>query len=200
MDPRSLLSIPRIYSAFRRLIGRNSARSTYARDHLRVQAGQRVLDIGCGTGDILEYLPDVDYTGYDISQDYIDRAKRRFGHRGKFHCHPVGAELDIPKGAFDIVIAHGVLHHIDDLDAQILFQVAKGALKPGGRLVTFDGCFTDDQSILSRFVVSRDRGQHVRDAAAYEQLARTQFSEVSVFIRHDLIRIPYTHIIMECTA
>jgi SAM-dependent methyltransferase len=195
---RALLSHPLVYSLFRRLVGRDSARERYAREHLRVQPGQHVLDVGCGTGDILEVLPAVHYVGYDVSADYIERARRRFGERGEFHCQAVNDALPVAPASFDLVIAHGVLHHLDDAEAATLFRVARRALKPGGRLVTYDGGYTPDQSALARFVVSRDRGRHVRTREAYERLARAEFDDVKSFVRHDLIRIPYTHIIMEC--
>jgi SAM-dependent methyltransferase len=194
---RSLLSHPLVYSLFRRFVGRDSARARYAREHLRVQPGQRVLDLGCGTGDILEVLPQVHYTGYDASPDYIGRARRRFGHRGAFHCAAIDEGFS-PGTGFDVVIAHGVLHHLDDGEAATLFRVARRALKPGGRLVTYDGCFIPDQPVLARFVVSLDRGRYVRTREAYERLARAEFDEVKSVVRHDLVRIPYTHLIMEC--
>jgi SAM-dependent methyltransferase len=195
---RRLLAHPLVYSLFRRLVGRDSARERYAREHLRVQPGQRVLDVGCGTGEILEILPAVQYAGYDLSPDYIARARRRFGERGEFHCRAVDDDLPVTPSSVDVVIAHGVLHHLDDDQARTLFRVARRALKPGGRLVTYDGCFTPDQSAAARFVVSLDRGRHVRTREAYERLARGEFSEVRTFVRHDLVRIPYTHLIMEC--
>jgi SAM-dependent methyltransferase len=200
MDPRSLLGRPRVYSLFRWLVGRDAARSVYAREHLRVQPGQCVLDVGCGTGDILDVLPPVHYAGYDISPDYIDRARKRFGHRGEFHCRAVDDDLPVAPASFDVVIAHGVVHHLDDDGARTLFRVSRRALKPGGRLVTYDGCFTGDQSAAARLFLSMDRGGHVRERASYEALARSQFDQVRSFVRHDLIRIPYTHLIMECTA
>jgi len=138
---RGLLAHPRFYSLFRRLVGRDTARTVYAREHLRVEPGQRVLDIGCGPGDILAYLPAVHYEGYDISPEYIARARERFGERGAFHCRAVDDSLPVPAGGFDVVIAHGLLHHLDDDEARSLFRVARRALKPGGRMVTFDGCF-----------------------------------------------------------
>lgn len=200
MDPRKLLAVPMFYSLFRQFVGRDSVRRQYAEDHIRAKAGQRVLDIGCGTGDILDFLPNVDYVGFDIDPDYIRLARQRYGTRGTFFCEPVGEGVNAPAASFDIVIAHGILHHLDDDEAKALFSIAHKALKPGGRLITFDGCFSDDQSRLSRFFVSRDRGRHVRCREAYEALARTAFDRVGVTIRHDLIRIPYTHIIMECAA
>lgn len=200
MDPRSLLAGARVYSLFRRLVGRDGARSVYAREHLRLQPGQRVLDLGCGTGDILEHLPAVQYVGYDISPRYIERARRRFAQRGEFHCRAVDEDLALATASYDLAIAHGLLHHLDDDSARRLFRIAKRTLKPGGRLVTFDGCFVEGQSAAARFFLSLDRGGHVRERAAYESLARGEFDRVQSWVRHDLIRIPYTHLVMECTA
>jgi len=200
MDPRSLLSHPAVYSLFRRLVGRDSVRSVYAREHLRIAPGQRVLDLGCGTGDILEFLPPVAYVGCDASAAYIARARRRFAQRGEFHCCALSDDLPVAAASFDVVIAHGLLHHLDDEAAALLFRTARRALKPGGRLVTFDGCFAEGQPTLARLLLSIDRGRHVRDRAAYERLARAEFSAVHSALRQDLLRLPYTHLIMECTV
>ena len=94
--------------------------------------------------------------------------------------------------------AIGVLHHLDDADAVRLFELASAALKPGGRLITYDGCFVKDQSSLAKWFISRDRGQYVRDADGYVSLASQVFTHVRVSIRHDMMRIPYTRIILEC--
>jgi SAM-dependent methyltransferase len=200
MDPRKLLGVPAVYSLFRKFVGRDTFRRRYADQHIRAQAGQRILDIGCGTGDILDFLPAVDYVGFDMDPDYINAARQRFGSRGTFFCEPVSEGVNVPPTSFDIVIAHGVLHHLNDDEARALFKIARSALKPGGRLLTFDGCYSDDQSWLSRFIVSRDRGQHVRSREAYEALALGIFKQVKASVHHDLIRIPYTHLIMECEA
>jgi SAM-dependent methyltransferase len=101
---------------------------------------------------------------------------------------------------FDLVLATAVLHHLDDDEAVQLFEVAREVLKPGGRLITLDGCFVADQSSITRFILSRDRGRYVRTKDAYLSLAQKSFKDVQLSIHHDLIRIPYTHIIMECMA
>lgn len=45
----------------------------------------KILDVGCRTADILMYLPkDIVYYGFDLSREYINSAKNKYGNRGKF--------------------------------------------------------------------------------------------------------------------
>lgn len=198
IDPRAILSLPAVYSLFANLVGGNS-RKRFVDEFLQPREGDRILDIGCGPGDLLEHLPkSVDYLGFDGSEQYIASAKKRFGTRGQFFCQLVKNDTLEKIGEFDIVIASGVLHHLDDAESGHLFDIAKQALKPDGKLVTLDNVYTADQSAVARYLISRDRGQHVREEAAYAALARSRFSDVQVAIRHDMMRIPYTHIFMTC--
>jgi SAM-dependent methyltransferase len=194
----SLLSLPAVYRCFRLAVMGDSGR-IYVSDYVKPVAGEKVLDMGCGPGDIMSYLPAVDYLGFDINADYIEAARERFGKRGRFFCGDVGlVAIDQEVGTFDLVMATGVLHHLDDGRAARLFELAYKALKPGGRLITYDGCYVAGQPRLARFVVSRDRGEFVRGCEDYARLAAGFFSKVEAFVRHDLLRIPYTHLIMRC--
>lgn len=202
MKPRDgvyfLLTFPSVYRLFRAIVRGDGCR-IYVSEYVRPVPGEKLLDIGCGPGDILEDLPAVDYLGFDINPKYVEAAQNRFGHRGRFFCGDVGlTAIDKEAGSFDRVLATGVLHHLDDNQAISLFKLARRALKPGGRLVTYDGCFVAGQAKLARFVVSRDRGQFVRECAEYVKLAAQVFPEVRSFVRHDLLRIPYTHVILQC--
>lgn len=80
---RALLGVPAIYRAFQRAVGGDVGRRI-AREHIRPQPGERLLDVGCGTGGMLRVMPDVNYVGVDISADYIADARRRHGGRGTF--------------------------------------------------------------------------------------------------------------------
>jgi len=99
-------------------------------------------------------------------------------------------------GTFDIVIASGILHHLGNSEAMRLIEVAFSSLRPHGRLVCFENAFTDDQSYISRLIVSLDRGQNVRTPDGYGELLHKYFSSVSTHVYHDLLRIPYTHVIL----
>ncbi len=196
---RSVLSIPMVYETFQRAVGSPRVRRELVDHYVGPRPNLRVLDVGCGPGDLIDYLPGVVYTGTDLSGSYIASARRRFGDRGRFFAGRI-ADLDPAElGQFDVVIAKSVLHHIDEDEALHLFDVASGALAEGGRLVTLDAAYTSDMSRAARFVVSRDRGQSILAPAGYESLARRAFAEVEMSVHHDLLRIPYTHVFMSCS-
>jgi hypothetical protein len=52
---------------------------------------------------------------------------------------------------------------------------------------------------MARFLISKDRGQNIRSPEGYQSLARPFFKEQITEIKNDLLRIPYTHFIMECS-
>jgi len=200
LDSRAILSLAAGYRLFGKLAGAHRLRVEHVKRYIRPKAGDRVLDCGCGPGDFLEYLPDVDYVGVDISEDYIESARGRFGDRATFRVGSVGHETMSEEGHYDLVLANGLLHHLDDHQAGLFLRVARRCLKPSGRLVTLDGCYTDGQSRGARFFLDRDRGSYVRSLEAWLDLVRPVFPTVEPHVRHDLLRIPYTHVIMECPA
>ena len=195
-----LLEKPALYQLFSRLVGAESSRAEFVEKYVRPRAGDAVLDVGCGPADILDHLPEVGYFGFDISPSYIESARRRYGDRGQFFCERVSEARAFAEreGTFDIVLAIGILHHLDDGEARDLFSLARRALRAGGRLVTLDPCYVAGQSAIARYLASRDRGRFVRTEAQYRALAQPAFGEVKSTVRHDLLRMPYTHIILEC--
>lgn len=198
---RSVLSNPAVYNATQRAFGADAARRDIASRYLRVTSEDRILDIGCGTAEILPYLPaSVEYWGFDLSEAYIEAAQKRFGNRGFFRCADVGAYIDQDRlPDMDLVLATGVLHHLGDSECLSLISIASSVLRPGGRLVTVDPTYASGQSRASRWLVSRDRGQSVRTPEDYRALATTEFERVQAHLRHNMIRIPYSHCVMVCT-
>lgn len=194
---RAILSHPLIYSSFQSLMGAHKIRQNFVANYVKPFPGMKVLDVGCGPADILAYLGDVVYWGFDISEAYIEQARTRFGQVGTFNCKQLQPEDLAGLPEFDVVLALGLLHHLDDTVATGVMALALQALKPGGRLITMDPCFDSSQNSVARFLVRNDRGQNVRDKVGYETLAGKVFSSLRVDVRHQAW-IPYTHCFMEC--
>lgn len=194
---RGLLALPIVYRLHNLIMGKSNINRTVINDFVKPKKGDKILDIGCGEADILNFLPEVDYIGIDGNKKYIEYAKKRFHNRGKFQCALVDKHNLEEQGTFDFMFAFGLIHHLEDEDVIKLYQLAKAALKKDGKLITFDGVYTEDQSKFSKWLVSKDRGQSVRDIKGYTSLAEKEFSNFKYTIKHDLYRIPYSLIIME---
>lgn len=200
LDLRRFLARPGFYRLFRNLLFGKRGRQVLLDEFIRAKAGDRLIDIGCGPGVMLDDLPEVDYVGIDIEERYITRARRLYGRRGRFLLGTAGLDGIDLRGDRDIALAIGVLHHLTDDEARGLLAAARKALRAGGRLITFDNCYTPDQSRFARLVIDLDRGQFVRTREAYEGLIAEVFPRRRVVVRHDLLRIPYTHIICEASG
>jgi SAM-dependent methyltransferase len=198
VDPRRLLASPELYRVFQRFVRAKDSIGRFANEFLRVQPGQRVLDIGCGPAEIRDHLPpDVDYWGFDIDPSYIAAAQARYGQRGRFAVRAVSPGAIDDLGTFDAVISIGVLHHLSDADADAVFASAAKVLRLGGRVITCDGAYVKGQNPIARLLLWLDRGRYIRAPEAYLALARRHFPQAAVTVVNDLLSIPYTHCIIE---
>ena len=194
----AVLSSATIYRLFQGLLGGHATRTAFARDEIRPFPGIRVLDIGCGPADVLDYLPaTVHYWGFDISERYIARARARHGNRGRFLAKEFEPADVANLPPMDVAIATGLFHHLDDATAGKLLATIRAALKPGGRLLALDGVFEPGQNPVARWLIARDRGQHVRTRPQYEALYARAFPAPRVRIHHRAW-LPYTYCLAEC--
>lgn len=114
-------------------------------DSLGLRPGNRILDVGCGSGRHLAALyryPAVTVVGVDFSCEDLTEAQKRLELHDRLGEHGGGRwrlltgdirNLPFPDGAFDFVICSEVLEHVPD------HHTAAGdvlrVLKPGGQLV-----------------------------------------------------------------
>jgi 2-polyprenyl-3-methyl-5-hydroxy-6-metoxy-1,4-benzoquinol methylase len=189
-----------VYERVQRLIGGEAGRRRFEREFVRPAPGARILDIGCGTGAVVEHLPaGVDYVGYDFNPRYIEEARRRFAGRGRFYCGRVEEAPQEAEG-YDLVLAMAILHHLEDAQADGLVESARAQLRPGGCLVTLDPVRHPGQSALTRLLLALDRGRRVRTPEEYRGLAAARFASVDSTLLTDLNRIPYSHFVMRASA
>jgi ubiquinone/menaquinone biosynthesis C-methylase UbiE len=101
----------------------------------------RLLDIGTGTGRVLELLaPRVSQgVGVDASKAMLALARSRLARPGLAHCSVRLADmyrLPLAEASFDIAVVQMVLHYAEDPPG-VLAEVAR-VLRPGGRLIVID--------------------------------------------------------------
>jgi SAM-dependent methyltransferase len=196
---RSILSHPLVYQTYQRLVGIDIAFKKYINEIIKPEGNCRILDIGCGEGYILNFLPEnVTYVGYDMSPSYINYAKEKFGNRGMFINERVSEMTMDSHSSFDIVLATGLLHHLSDEEGEELFRIGTACLRPGGLMYTYDNAFFTGQSMLARYISSKDRGQHVRYPEQYRAIGLRAFNKVEIIVKHNMIRIPQTICILRC--
>jgi 2-polyprenyl-3-methyl-5-hydroxy-6-metoxy-1,4-benzoquinol methylase len=194
------LAFPWVYRSLQRALRKEGTVESIVSNYLGPLRGSRLLDVGCGPGTLRQFLGDVNYTGIDRNERYIREAQERFGDRGRFILADVDqvAQMNLPP--FDAITMFGLLHHLDDRQAATLMAAARPLLSAGGRLVTTDPCFVDRQNPIAWLLAKADRGRNVRRADAYRALAAGAFPKVELHVRDDLLRLPYNHAIMVCSA
>ena len=199
---KRLLTIPRFYELFQKFLGGDHAKRWLARNFWKPRSGEVIVDIGCGSGTILEFLPpDIEYLGIDISEEYIRSARRKFSDRAVFFqgtAHDFVNQNDSYCGSVDLVLCNGLLHHLSDGEAFEVLELSKRLMKPDGRLVCLEATFLARQTRLSRWILNRDRGKHIRSEQDWKKLFGQAFESYSTQILTGVLRIPYTHIVIEC--
>ncbi len=128
-------------------------------DLAKIQPGEKVLDVGCGTGSLaitakLKVDPSVEIYGIDAAPEMIERARKKATKAGvdiDFQAGLVEA-IDYPDAIFDVVLSSFMVHHLPgDLKSKAFTEMYR-VLKPGGRLLIVD--FNPPKKRLTLFVLS----------------------------------------------
>jgi len=165
---------------------RHLSRSPVGREGSR--EGIRLLDFGCGTGELLESLRRLgfggDMQGCDISEGMLREARKRWKDGpipGLFLAGHAGSA--VPDSSYDVVVACCVFHHILPRDRGTVLKDIFGALLPGGRLVVFEH---NPFNPLTRLIVARARVD--RNAALLAAGDASKLAAAAGFVR---LRISY---------
>jgi ubiquinone/menaquinone biosynthesis C-methylase UbiE len=129
------------WDRIRRLHTADDMVETTIRDLLHERPFRSLLDLGTGTGRILELFgPEIDRgLGIDLSLDMLAIARSRLDHAGLKNCSVRQGDifdLAVPRDSFDVVVIHQVLHFLDD-GARAIREAAR-VLRPQGRLMVID--------------------------------------------------------------
>lgn len=195
----SLLGTALGYRAFKVATRGDATMAAMAAQYVKPSPGERILDVGCGYGDLSTHLPDVKYVGIDSNEGYIDFAKREHGRHGEFLLGDVSNLPADSLGTFDAAVAIGVLHHLPDAAATSMLRSLSEILAPSGRFVAAEPVWDPDQQTTARVLAALDRGRFVREEQRYVDLLSPWFPKVECETRHDLFWFPYTHCMITAT-
>jgi ubiquinone/menaquinone biosynthesis C-methylase UbiE len=156
-----------LYDPLTKLMGAEAAHRQLI-DQAGLEPGQRVLEIGCGTGSLTVLVkvlhPGVDMVGLDPDPKALDRARRKAARRR------VSVQLDrgfsdalhYPDESYDRVLSAFMFHHLARYEKERSLQEVRRVLRPGGsfHLLDFGGTHSRSGGLLARLL---HRSEHVRD-------------------------------------
>ncbi|WP_327407749.1 methyltransferase domain-containing protein [Streptomyces sp. NBC_01281] len=164
--PGVTIATPRSYELFVDVCfaGRRHRLFTRLAELSGARAGDRVLDVGCGTGYLTRRMavrvgPEGAVTGVDASPpvlDYARRKKQPRGHAPITYKEGIAEALALPDASFDTVVTSLMLHHLPEEVRPAALREMYRVLRPGGRLLVVE--FRPPKSRMGRHMVHGGAG------------------------------------------
>jgi ubiquinone/menaquinone biosynthesis C-methylase UbiE len=153
-----------LYDPMVKLLGGDAARRALV-EQAQLQPGQRVLEVGSGTGTlstmIKKLYPSVDVVGLDPDHKALARAQRKAA-REKLAIHfdqGFADALPYPEKSFDRVFSAFMFHHLSADERVPMLREGRRVLKPGGEfhMLDFEGSDHGAHGFLARILHSHER-------------------------------------------
>ena len=194
----NFLNNPLVYKFVQKVMSGTSFRADIIKKNIKKKK-LKILDIGCGPAEILTHIPECEYYGYDIDTRSINYAKKKFNKKNYHFFNKRFNEKEIKKlPKFDYVIFFGILHHLNDSEIMKILNLCKKKMKKKSKLLTEDPVIIENQNIIARNLILKDRGKNVRKKKEYISILKKHFKNVKPKITHQFF-IPYTWFTTVCS-
>jgi ubiquinone/menaquinone biosynthesis C-methylase UbiE len=146
-----------LYDPLQKLLGFEAIHRQLV-DQAGIRPDHRVLEIGCGTGNLAllakRLHPDAEVVGLDPDPKALARARRKAGRKALSVRLDLGfaQELPYPDASFDRVLSAFMFHHLGPDDKEKALREVRRVLKPGGSLHLLDlgGAKASSDGFLAR--------------------------------------------------
>jgi trans-aconitate 2-methyltransferase len=163
---------------------------------LDLRGDERVLDAGCGTGQVtallLDRLPHGRVVALDGSRSMLEQARARLGDE---HVEYVEADLEGPipiEGTVDAVLSTATFHWIRDHEA--LFRHLAAVIRPGGQLATQcggEGNIASIQAILAELEILQAGWKNFAEPeTTSRRLEAAGFTDIEVWLQPESAPLP----------
>jgi ubiquinone/menaquinone biosynthesis C-methylase UbiE len=150
-----------------------------------LEAGQKVLDVGTGTGILIPYLsravgPSGSVTAIDYSENMVQICRTKHSHLKNVTIELKNIEETVfPAESFDAVICFGVFPHLDNKEKAL--QNINRILKTGGKLVIAHALSSEELKAHHNSASSAVMHDVLPEEAEMKQLLeQTGFTEISI--------------------
>jgi tRNA (cmo5U34)-methyltransferase len=120
----------------------------------------RVLDLGCGDGEVvgrvLEARPDAEAIAADFSPEMLGRVRERFAGATRVTVveHDLDSSLPAEWGTFDVVVSAFAIHHVVDERKRTLYAEVFDRLRPGGAFLNLEHVASPTQELHEAFLAT----------------------------------------------
>lgn len=130
---------------------------------------KKALDFGCGVGTTCTLFNPEKYLGVDINQARINYAKKLYPNY-QFQALNHKGQLPFRKNSFDLILIIAVLHHIPQPELTTLLDDFRQILKPNGRIISIEPCFSAKAKLNNLLMDFLDNGDYIRSKQEYFSL------------------------------
>lgn len=136
---------------------------------LKFLENKSVLDIGCGTGTLTEYINPKGYLGIDINPDFIKLAKKKYPG---FNFKVINiVDEKFPQDGFEYIFIMNVLHHLTDKQIKRMFK----KIKECNSMKEFVVVESKPRNFFGKILGKFDVGSNFREYSNLETLIRSEF-------------------------
>jgi len=169
-----LATWPTIYNFMRNFLEDNfNTQRQLIRREITIKKGEKVLDIGSGTGTYSPLFNSCEYIGFDIVEDYINWANLKYVD--KTFLVADATKMPFKEGTFHWAIIAHCFHHWSDSTVERVLKGLKRILVEKGKLLVLDQREAPVSEFAALILQKLDLGKYIRTRKAYSALFSPHF-------------------------